>query len=131
MQKKDEEIIMRKVSENQDHYAAHYDDTSFWNKLGTLEGVGRELLEKALALYYCMKDPSVPFKAKAAIIAGLGYLILPLDVVPDIIPIVGYADDLAVLCFVYNEVASHITEQHLEQARSKLGSFQKLGQDPE
>jgi len=123
MEKQNEEIIMGEILEDSDHYAKCYDDVSFWGKLDNVRGVGQEILEKALALYYCMKDPTTPFKAKANTLAGLGYLILPLDLVPDILPVVGYADDLAVLCFIYNEVGLHLTERHLEQARTKLGIF--------
>ena len=51
----------------------------------------------ALILYYLIQSDKVSLKDKAIIIGALGYLISPLDAVPDAIPIAGLSDDLGVL----------------------------------
>jgi uncharacterized membrane protein YkvA (DUF1232 family) len=55
---------------------------------------GREVIEKALWLYYAAQQPNTPLWAKTAIYGALGYFISPIDAIPDITPVIGYADDL-------------------------------------
>jgi uncharacterized membrane protein YkvA (DUF1232 family) len=57
---------------------------------------------------------------KAALIAALAYFVLPFDVVPDILPLVGYSDDAAVLVTALRMVAGHIRPEHREAARRAL-----------
>ena len=47
----------------------------------------------ALILYYTLESDKVSLKDKALIVGALGYLISPLDVIPDAIPIAGLGDD--------------------------------------
>ena len=51
----------------------------------------------ALVVYYALQSPALPKKDKAKIIAALAYLILPFDLLPDAIPVVGVIDDAAIL----------------------------------
>ena len=79
-------------------YGKNYSEEGFWNKIvGVVKSAGLELIYKALQLYYATQSPNCPTGVKAAIYAALGYFILPLDVVPDFIPGMGFADDLAAL----------------------------------
>ena len=57
---------------------------------------------------------------KAIIIGALGYLISPLDVVPDAIPIAGFGDDLAVLLYVLHKIWGEVSDDVKEKAKSKL-----------
>jgi uncharacterized membrane protein YkvA (DUF1232 family) len=105
-------------------YAEHFSDDAFWEKLkGILKKAGRELLEAALKLYYATRDPETPGWVKAVAIGALGYLILPIDVIPDILPMVGLSDDLAVLVGAVSAVSAHIKEAHIAQAREKLNEW--------
>ena len=79
-----------------------------------------EVIEKALLLYYCLQDPDTPKGAKTTIIGGLGYLILPTDAIPDMIPIVGFTDDLGALALAFGIVAAHIKREHKEKAKDRL-----------
>lgn len=45
------------------------------------------------ALYLSYKDPRVPWYIKIILILFLGYILSPIDLIPDFIPIVGYLDD--------------------------------------
>jgi uncharacterized membrane protein YkvA (DUF1232 family) len=57
---------------------------------------------------------------KAALLGALAYFVLPIDLIPDILPVLGYADDAAVLATALRLVASHIRPEHREAARQAL-----------
>ncbi len=98
-----------------------YADDRFWAKVGGVaRQAGRMTIEKALWLYYAARKPGVPAKAKATIYGALGYLILPADLVPDVIPFAGFSDDLAVLASAVGIVAFYIDAAVKAQASAKL-----------
>ncbi len=100
------------------HRAPEFEERSFWNKLASAAGkAGREVLEIALTLLYALHDDDTPAWAKATIIGALIYFINPVDAVPDVIPIVGYTDDLVVLAGAVAVVTAHIKPEHREKAR--------------
>ena len=102
-------------------YSTKYSENSFWEKVkGFAIKAGREVIEKALILYYCLQDPNTPRWAKASIIAALGYFICLIDAIPDLTPGIGFADDLGVLVAAFSTVAQHVREEHKEKAREKL-----------
>ena len=87
-----------------------YNENSFWNKIKTVfKSAGREVIEKALWLYYAAQDPKVPLAAKTTIYTALAYFILPVDLIPDFLPM-GYTDDLGVLIAAVSTVSMYITE---------------------
>ena len=72
-----------------------FNENSFWAKLAAVaKSVGREVIEKALWLYYAAQRPDVPLWAKTTIYSALAYFILPIDLIPDFLP-GGYVDDLS------------------------------------
>ncbi len=73
-----------------------------------------------IAAHYCAFDRQTPLKVKAVLIGALAYFVLPTDVVPDYLPVIGYADDAAVLAAAIKLVASHITPEHREAAGRML-----------
>ena len=76
-------------------YAKSYSEDSFWDKIkGVLKSAGLTLIYKALQLFYVMQKPECPMHIKAAIVATLGYFISPIDLIPDVVPFVGFSDDL-------------------------------------
>ena len=106
---------------NNNEFSKHYDDDSFWQKIRDFAiTAGREVLEKAITLYYCLQDPDTPAWAKSIIVGALGYFIFPLDAIPDITPVVGYSDDLGVLAMALAAVAIHIKDEHKQQAIEQL-----------
>ena len=76
--------------------------------------------EDALAAYYCAFDRQTPFVARATLWGALAYFVLPLDAVPDYLPVVGFADDAAALATAMRMIASHMRPEHREAARRKL-----------
>ena len=99
---------------------SEYSDNSFWDKVKTFAiTAGREVIEKALWLYYAAQRPETPKWAKAAIYGALAYFISPLDAIPDITPLVGFTDDLGALAAAIALVAMYITEDVKKQAHDK------------
>jgi uncharacterized membrane protein YkvA (DUF1232 family) len=84
---------------------------------------GKEVIEKALQLYYAAQNPSTPTWAKSVIYGALGYFISPIDAIPDIIPVVGFADDLGVLALAISSVAMYIDQGVKDKARTKLNEW--------
>ena len=102
-------------------YSKHYSEESFWKKIQRAAlKAGREVVEKALTLYFCLQDPDTPAKAKAVIASALGYLIFPMDAIPDVIFGLGFSDDLAVLVAALAMVATHIKPAHVNKARETM-----------
>ena len=99
-------------------HETHYSEASFWQKLASFAlSAGRSVVEMALQLYFLIVDAGTPAHIKAFCLGPLGYFILPADAIPDIIPVVGYSDDLGVLALALATVASYITPEIKERAR--------------
>lgn len=84
---------------------------------------GAKLIYAALILFYTLSSDRISIKDKALIIGALGYLISPLDAVPDAIPIAGLTDDLGVLIFVLQKVWSDVDEDIKQKAKAKLSTW--------
>lgn len=107
-------------SEEKD-YSKYYNDDSFLEKItkyAKKAGVGT--IEKVLYLYYAAEKPSTPAWAKATIYGALGYFIFPVDAIPDVLPIVGYSDDVGVLGLAITSVSFYIDEDVKQKAKNKL-----------
>jgi uncharacterized membrane protein YkvA (DUF1232 family) len=81
---------------------------------------GRKTLLTALTLFYCLKDSDTPTWAKGVIIGALGYLVLPADAIPDIIPGIGYGDDWGALVAALGTVAAYIKDDHKAKAAAQV-----------
>ena len=102
-------------------YANKFSQTDFTEKIARIaKRAGAKLVYAALILYYTLQSDKVSAANKAMIIGALGYLISPLDVVPDAIPIAGLADDLGVLIFVLKKVWTDIDPGIQVKAKEKL-----------
>jgi uncharacterized membrane protein YkvA (DUF1232 family) len=91
----------------------------FWRKLRRL-AARIPFAEDLIAAHYCAFDRRTPLHVKAALIGALAYFVLPTDAIPDVLPVIGYTDDAAVLAAAMKLVASHITPDHREAARRTL-----------
>src|ERR1051325_5394830 len=88
----------------------------FWRKLKRF-AARLPFTEDLLAAYYCAFDRDTPFQVKAALLGALAYFVLPFDAIPDMMPMLGFADDAAVLAPARRLVASHMRPEHREAAR--------------
>jgi uncharacterized membrane protein YkvA (DUF1232 family) len=102
-------------------YANKFSQSEFVEKISRIaKRAGSKLVYAALILYYTLQSDAVSKTDKAIIIGALGYMISPLDVIPDAIPIAGLTDDLAVLLYVLKKVWTDIDPSIIEQAKEKL-----------
>lgn len=102
-------------------YEKHFSSEAFFKKIGKYaKEAGIKAIYSGLLLYYAFESPKTPKKAKAIIIGALGYLIFPLDIVADILPVVGFVDDLGVLGFALAQVAMNIDDTVKQKAKDKL-----------
>lgn len=102
-------------------YARAYNETDFWQKLKNYAlQAGAGVIELALQLYFAAADSATPRWARLTILGALGYFISPIDAVPDMIPGMGYVDDLGVLTAAVAMVAVSIRDEHRAKAREKM-----------
>lgn len=102
-------------------YGKYYDEGKLTDKLAkAAKKAGIKVIYLALLLYYVLRSPDVSKNDKGKIWGALGYFILPVDLLPDFIPIVGYSDDLAALLWAFYAVSKNITPAIKAQAESKL-----------
>ncbi len=105
-------------------YKDKFTESGFIDKISRIaKRSGAKLVYAALILFYTLQSDKVTIKDKAIIIGALGYLISPLDVIPDAIPIAGLGDDLAVLIYVVNKVWGEVGDDIKQKARAKLGEW--------
>ena len=91
----------------------------FWAKLKRFAGMV-PFVEDLVAAYYCALDPATPMRVRGMLLAAIAYFILPVDLIPDMIAGLGFADDAALLTAVLGLVASHITPIHRAAAARAL-----------
>ena len=118
------ELQPKRLENGESEYSRHYSEASFWQKLRRFARVaGREVAEKALILYYALQTPEMPTWARTVVLGALGYFILPTDAVPDLLPGIGFTDDLGALAAALAVVMFHVTPQVKAQAREKLSDW--------
>lgn len=106
-------------------YGAHFSEEKFWKKVTKVaRKVGATVLRPVFQLYYMLESETVPFKHKAYIVGALGYFILPFDLIPEsVLPIIGFADDIAVMSFVLNLVKDSLTPELKAKADEKVAEL--------
>ena len=93
-------------------YAVYYSPEKVMALLNRVfSKAGLNLASTVLQLYYLARSPEVPLWAKTAIFTALGYFVLTPDAIPDVTPVVGFSDDLAVLTSALAGVASFMTPE--------------------
>ena len=102
-------------------YKDKFNKTAFIEKIARIaKRSGAKLVYAALILYYTLESDKVYMKDKAIIIGALGYLISPLDVIPDAIPIAGLTDDIAVLIYVVKKIWGEVSDDVKVKAKEKM-----------
>lgn len=105
-------------------YKDKFTQNGFIDKVSRIaKRAGAKLVYAALILYYTLQSDKVSVKDKTLIIGALGYLISPLDIMPDAIPIVGLGDDLSVLIYVLHKVWGDVSNEIKEKAHEKLSKW--------
>src|SRR5262249_18614646 len=91
----------------------------FWAKARRVAAM-LPFVEALLTAYYCAFDRTTPRHVQAALIGALAYFVLPFDIIPDMLPVLGYTDDAAVLVTAFKLVANHIRPEHRAAAQAAI-----------
>ena len=109
-------------------YRDKYSEEGLWEKIRkNIAKIGAKVIYQALLLFYVTQSPNCPAKIKAGIIGALGYLISPLDLIPDFMPGIGFADDAAAIAAAVALAQVYINDEIRAQARAKIVDL--LGED--
>jgi uncharacterized membrane protein YkvA (DUF1232 family) len=92
---------------------------SFWRKTRDV-AAHIPFAEELVAAYYCAFDRTTPLQVKATLVGAIAYFVLPIDTIPDVMPVLGFTDDAAVLATAIKLVAGHIRPEHRDAARDAL-----------
>lgn len=118
-----EDLVIKKFQESEKE---EFKEPTFWEKVAEVaKKAGVKVIYPALLLYYVMKAESTSAKDKTIIAGALAYFVSPVDIIPDVLPGIGFADDLVILLFVLKIVRDNITDEIKSQAKAKLGDWFK------
>lgn len=92
----------------------------FWDKLKRVAG-RVPFAQDLVAAFYCATDPKTPSRVKLILLGAIAYFVMPTDAIADFLPLMGFADDAAVLAAAITQVAGSITAEHRQKARKTLG----------
>ena len=102
-------------------YTNKFSESKFWNKCKAyLKPLGLNTMYTTLLLYYAYQREETPYWAKHIVLGALGYLIAPIDAIPDLSPIIGYTDDMGILSFGLITIACHVNMDVKINARQQL-----------
>jgi uncharacterized membrane protein YkvA (DUF1232 family) len=97
---------------------------NFWTVLKS--NIGRlPFAEDAVASYYCAFDRETPMHVRATLLGALAYFVMPADAIPDILPLLGFADDAGVIALAISTIGSNILPRHREAARESLDALSR------
>lgn len=112
-------------------YTKAYSENRLFLKIKKFaKDAGIKAIYLCLLLFYTLQKSTTPKWAKSVIVGALGYFILPLDFIPDFLPITGFSDDITALLSVLVAVALYVDEETKAKAREKLqvwfGSYDEV-----
>jgi uncharacterized membrane protein YkvA (DUF1232 family) len=87
---------------------------------------GRSLASPALEALELLLDPGTPSPVRLTMLAGLSYLLMPADLIPDILPVAGFSDDLVALTAVIGVWRNHLTPTIQVRAQRRLDQWFQL-----
>ena len=115
------QLLFCNITKGKFMLADEYSDSGFWEKVkGFALKAGKDVIEKALWLYYAAQRSETPVWAKTVIYGALAYFISPIDGIPDVTPVIGYVDDLGAIGAAVGMVTLYINEEVKEKAKNKL-----------
>lgn len=100
-------------------YGKYFSESRFL-AFATRYGKKLAFVQKAVVLFFCLRDQDTPKYVKAILAGALGYLILPIDIIPDTIAGLGWVDDVAILGIAFKIANRYIKTSHEEQAKKLI-----------
>ena len=113
-----------KLIKNLQQYVEYYDELQLIDKIKVVgKAIGTRVLSYVLIMVILISDKEIPLKIRLVFMAALGYLILPTDLVADLLPVIGFTDDIAFLSYAINNAREYITPEVKGKANEKLGQW--------
>ena len=113
-----------KLFNNIQQYIKYFDEIQLFGKLGVVgKKLGSKVVFYVLIMAILIGDTKIPLKVRLVFMAALGYLILPTDLVADLLPAIGFTDDIAFLSFAISNAREYITPEVKDKAKQKLGQW--------
>ncbi len=104
-------------------FSKHFSSDTFISRLGSVaKRAGLKVVYTGLLLYYVLQE-DIPKRTRTIIYSALGYLVFPLDAIPDAIPAAGYTDDIGVLILALATVAMYVNDDVKNKAKAKLHTW--------
>ena len=119
-------MIKNSYKTNQNIYEAEVIESSTIDSniiLKILIKAGRSIAKPALEVLEMAIDPLTPTNVRISLIASLAYLIMPLDLLPDFMPVIGFSDDFVALTAVLSIWSKYMTPAIRMRAEEKLNKL--------
>lgn len=105
-------------------YSSQFNEKDFWKSLGSSsKKMGKAAVRDSLTLYYAAMSPDVSAKDKGILLGALAYAVLPIDLIPDFLPVVGFADDALAIGIALKHVNDAITPEVKAKAEAKANEM--------
>jgi len=113
-----------------DKKTASFSESKLWQKVNKVfRRLGMKVIYPVVLLYYLLKSNNVPIQAKTLIAGALTYFIMPLDGLPDFLPLLGYTDDLSLLALTVSKMYKYISPEIMEETRIKITQWFKNNEE--
>ncbi len=113
-----------KLFKNFQQYIEYYDELQLSDKIKVVgKAIGAKVLSYVLIMVILISDKEIPLKIRLVFMAAIGYLILPTDLVADLLPVIGFTDDIAFLSYAIGHAREYITPEVKDKANEKLGQW--------
>ena len=119
-------MIKNSYKTNQNIYEAEVIESSTIDSniiLKILIKAGRSIAKPALEVLEMAIDPLTPTNVRISLIASLAYLIMPLDLLPDFMPVIGFSDDFVALTAVLSIWSKYMTPAIRIRAEERLNKL--------
>lgn len=115
---------MRKPSFDLNKYKKAFSESKLWTFLPKqFKKMGVKVVYVSLLMFYAWKNDNTPSWAKNIILGSLGYLVSPVDLLPDLTPVLGFTDDFGVLSFGLVTISCYITSANKLSAKENIFSW--------
>ena len=92
-----------------------------WSRIVRQGGtMGQQAVYSAMLMFYAFRRRELPLYARSIVIGTFGYFLTVFDAVPDLMPLIGYTDDLGVLSFGLVTIAAYINDEVRMKARKAV-----------
>ena len=87
------------------------------------------LIQRIKAVKYMMKDKSVPKRKKALVLFGIAYLLMPFDLIPLLVPVLGVMDDVVLWLYILISLKDELDKYQPESQEKKADKTKFAGKN--